>query len=117
MLNPHNEKRPSSPDFHKEYAWDRKDNVDGVGDKRDEVRVCYSGMHKEVDSVVEDEVDSGTLLKSLQNHSDHHSAQLVSSAWRTAETVENACFSKTHFIVVTGLDFYQLFDERLVVDF
>ena len=85
----------------------RGDDVDDVGDERDEERILDTRLLEEGCAVVEDEVDTGPLLEHLQEDTDQHTAEVARGS-EALEAVGPAGLANRHLVVVVGLDLGKL---------
>ena len=91
------------------------DDVDQVGDERDEEGVLDARLLEEGGTVVEDEVDARQLLEHLQKHADEHAAEVAAGA-QAAEAVGPAGLRDGQLVLVVGLDLGQLVLEVVAAD-
>jgi hypothetical protein len=57
------------------HSWEGHDQIDAGEDDLGDVGVVDTGRLEELDSVREEEVDTGGLLSDLENDSDHGSVE------------------------------------------
>lgn len=109
------EKLAATDALHHPHARDSGCDVDDVGDDGEDEGVAAgdTGGQEEGGAVVEDEVDTGELLPSLEGHAGSGTEELLALAH--PEAVEVGCFTMRHFDVEVGLDVGELrADEGIV---
>jgi hypothetical protein len=90
-------------------------DVDQVGDERDQERVFNAGLLEEGRSVVEDEVDTSQLLEHLKANTDEDTAE-VARRRHAHEAVDPASLRDATLILVVGLDLRELIFKVVGVD-
>jgi hypothetical protein len=104
------EERATAPCFDEVQAREGRGDVDSRSDHRNCERVRDAAALEEGSAVVEDEVDTGELLKSLEETSSCETLAKVA-----AEAVEVAGLAEAHLVLVVGHDLAELLDNCRVV--
>lgn len=105
------QKRATTPSLNEVETRNSRGDVDGRSDHRDGERVRDAGTLEERGAVVEDEVDTSELLKSLEEASSRKTLAKVA-----AEAVEVGGLAQGHLVLVVGHDLTELLDNGWVVD-
>lgn len=86
-------------------------DVDQIGDETDDERIPDTRVLEELSTVVEDEVDTGQLLESLETTSGQEPLPHL-----RGETIGIGRFSERHLILVDSLNLVEFREEGRVVD-
>lgn len=90
---------------------DSRYNIDQVGNETDEESILNTGVLEELGTIVENEVDTGQLLKGLETTSGHEPLDHLGG-----ETVGIGSLAERQLILVDSLDFVKFLEETGVVD-
>jgi hypothetical protein len=105
------QKRATTPSLNEVKTRKSRGDVDGGGDHGNSERVRNAGTLEERGAVVEDEVDTGKLLESLEETASRKTLAKVA-----AEAVEVRSLAQGHLVLMVGHDLTELLNNSWVVD-